>query len=129
MAKKQALSLVESLREPGLIQRDTADQAMVIAFDSTAEVVQQFTTDKKLLKAAIDSITQTDAPTSLKEAMRLAKAHAPHKIVEGKPVEGWTAGFPPISTCGPTGGSPTARNPRLPRTTRSCSTAWACPSR
>ncbi len=94
IAKREAISLVESLHEPGLFQRESADQAMVIAFDSTAEVVEQFTTDKKVLKAAIEAIKATDAPTSMKEAMRLAKAYAPRRIVEGKPVEGLDAGVP-----------------------------------
>ncbi len=94
IAKKEALSLIETLREPGLFQRESADQAMVIVFDSSAEVVEQFTTDKKVLKAAVESIKPTDAPTSMKEAMRLAKAYAPRRIVEGKPVEGLDAGLP-----------------------------------
>ncbi len=93
-AKREAISLIESLREPGLFQRESADQAMVIAFDSSAEVVEQFTTDKKILKAAVESIKPTDAPTSMKEAMRLAKAYAPKRIVEGKPVEGLEGGLP-----------------------------------
>jgi hypothetical protein len=82
-AKKEALSLVDSLREPGLFAKATnatGDEAMIIAFDNAADVRQSFTSDKQKLRAAIEGITQSDAPTSLGEAMRLAKAHAPKRI-------------------------------------------------
>lgn len=84
IAKKQAEELVDALREPGVFQKESADQAMVIAFDSTAEVRQQFTTDKALLKAAIRSIQPTDGPTRLTEAMRLATAHSQPVVVENR---------------------------------------------
>src|SRR3954470_3682852 len=71
--KKQAVALVESLREGNVFSKSNADEAMVIAFDTSAEVRQQFTSDKQELKAAIESIAQTDGPTSVEEAMRLAK--------------------------------------------------------
>lgn len=93
-AKRAAGDLVDSLREPGLFAKDSADQAMVIAFDTTAEVRQQFTTDKAALKAALDAISPTDAPTLVGEAMRLAKAYAPRRILEGKEVEGLEQGEP-----------------------------------
>lgn len=84
IAKKQAEELVETLREPGVFQKESADQAMVIAFDSTAEVRQQFTSDKALLKAAIRSIAATDGPTRLTEAMRLATAHSKPVVLENR---------------------------------------------
>ncbi|MFO0834373.1 MAG: VWA domain-containing protein [Phycisphaerales bacterium] len=84
IAKKQAEELVETLREPGVFQKESADQAMVIAFDSTAEVRQQFTSDKALLKAAIKSIAATDGPTRLTEAMRLATAHSKPVVLENR---------------------------------------------
>lgn len=73
-AKKQAVDLVDALREPGLLD-DKADEAMVISFDVGATVVQNFTSDKRLLKSAIESIEPTDAPTSIGEAFKLAKAY------------------------------------------------------
>lgn len=82
-AKKEALSLVNSLREPGLFAKATnatGDEAMIIAFDNAADVRQSFTSDKQKLRVAIEGIAQSDAPTSLGEAMRLAKAHAPKRI-------------------------------------------------
>lgn len=81
-AKKEALALIDSLREPGLFSRTTnaaGDEAMVIAFDDAADVRQSFTSDKQKLRAAIEGITQSDAPTSINEAMRLAQAHAPRR--------------------------------------------------
>jgi len=83
-AKAQAIELIDSLREPGLFDRGGGDEAMVIAFDTTAGVLHQFSTDKASLKSAIEAIEATDAPSSLGEAFRLAKAHvAPPEIVEG----------------------------------------------
>ena len=76
-AKRDALDIVESLRAPGLLERGEGDQAMVIAFDIAADVRAQFTSDAAALRAAIESIEPTDAPSRLEEAFRLAKAHAP----------------------------------------------------
>ncbi len=78
-AKQAALKLVDSLREPGVLGAGTADEAMVIAFDTNAQVRQQFTSDKSLLKAAIEAIEPSDAPSALTEAMRLARAHLPNQ--------------------------------------------------
>ncbi|MBX3390653.1 MAG: VWA domain-containing protein [Phycisphaeraceae bacterium] len=82
-AKKESLALVDSLREPGLFAKATnatGDEAMIITFDNAADVRQSFTSDKQKLRAAIEGIRQSDAPTSVAEAMRLAKAHAPKRI-------------------------------------------------
>ncbi|MBK7406355.1 MAG: VWA domain-containing protein [Phycisphaerales bacterium] len=83
-AKQAAEQLVDSLREPSVIGTGPVDEAMVIAFDTTAEVRQQFTSDKAQLKAAIDAIEPSDAPSSLVEAMRLARAHLPDRILNDK---------------------------------------------
>lgn len=93
-AKRQAIELVESLRESSAFQRDKADEAMVIAFDSTAEVVANFTSDKGALTRAIEAIQPGDATTEMEEAMRLAQAHAPRRIVEGKAIEGLSLAEP-----------------------------------
>lgn len=91
-AKDQAKAFVDSLREPGVFDRGSGDEAMVITFDSAGEVRQQFTNDKRLLKAAIDAIKPTDTPTSLDEAMKLAMANSPRRVhIEGStatPIEG-----------------------------------------
>ncbi|MFT3786506.1 MAG: VWA domain-containing protein [Tepidisphaeraceae bacterium] len=64
-AKRQAISVVDAMR-PGT-------EAVVIAFDSRAEVVQQRTADLGLLRAAINNVEQTDRPTALKMAYQLAE--------------------------------------------------------
>jgi hypothetical protein len=100
-AKEKALNFVDALREPGLVDRDAGSVAMVIAFDSTAEVRETFTGDKVRLRNAIRSIQATDAPTRVEEAVRLARANAPKRIMEFDPKtgeqfspEGLTASFP-----------------------------------
>ncbi|CAG0993725.1 hypothetical protein PHYC_02442 [Phycisphaerales bacterium] len=93
-AKKQAIALVESLREGGLFDKDKADQAMVIAFDSQAEIRQQLTSDKDALKRAIEAVTPTETPTAIEEAIRLAKAQQQKRKVEGVEVEGLTSDVP-----------------------------------
>lgn len=78
-AKLAARDVVEGLKPPGWFDSADAGQAMVIAFDHGARVVQGFTTDKKLLRDAIDSIQPTDAPTSIAEAYALVDAQAPRQ--------------------------------------------------
>jgi hypothetical protein len=83
-AKRDALKVVEALREPDLLDRTrggTGDQAMVIAFDTSAKALQAFTSDKGALRRAIESISPSDAPTSIAEAFRLARAQVPRRIV------------------------------------------------
>jgi hypothetical protein len=73
---------------------------MVIAFDTVAEVRQQFTSDKAALRRAIESITAIEGPTRIEEAMRLAKAHKSRRILEDRTtgqavaVEGLYSGEP-----------------------------------
>lgn len=94
VAVNQATALVDSLREGGILSgRATADEAMVISFDSSAEIRQKFTTDKSSLRSAIESITPTQSPTSVDEAFRLAQAHKPRRVVENL---GMQAG-PPVT--------------------------------
>jgi hypothetical protein len=65
-AKRRAKELMDTLDRHG--------QAMVVAFDESAETVQPFTTDIPALKRAIDSIQQTDKKSRLKTAFQLAEA-------------------------------------------------------
>ncbi len=91
-AKKQALALVDSMRDPGVFEgKDEADEAMLITFAAEAEVRLSLTSDKSALKAAIEGISPTDAGTNIKQAMDLARAHAPKRFVEN---EGLRAGEP-----------------------------------
>jgi hypothetical protein len=80
-AKEQALALIDSLREPGVFDRDGGDQAMVIAFDTAGKALQAFTSDKDQLRAAVRAITPSDAPTSIDEAYKLVMAQAPREVV------------------------------------------------
>jgi hypothetical protein len=73
-AKKKALELITGLKEPSLFD-DKAEEAMVIAFDSSAVVVQDFTHNKDFLKQAIEKIAPSDAPSSLDAAYALARAY------------------------------------------------------
>lgn len=87
-AKLRATAFVESLRESGLLSgKDAADEAMVITFDTAAEVRQQFTSDKASLKNAINAITPSQGPTLVEEAFRLAQAHKPRRLVENVGME------------------------------------------
>ncbi|HYE02784.1 MAG TPA: VWA domain-containing protein [Phycisphaerales bacterium] len=80
VATARALDLVDSLREPGFIRAMTGgaegDQAMVIAFDTHAQVLQNYTTDKAALRRVLGAIEPTDAPSRLAEAFKLAKANS-----------------------------------------------------
>jgi hypothetical protein len=79
-AKQRAIEIVESLEEPGVLKKQgSEDLAMVVAFDAAAEIIQPFTTDKRALIDAINSVQTTDAPTSIAEAYRLAQAQRPKR--------------------------------------------------
>ena len=67
-AKRRAKELVDSMPRHS--------QAMVIAFDESAETVMPLSGDQSALKRAIDSIQQTDKKTKLKLAYQLAEAQS-----------------------------------------------------
>src|SRR5687767_2890183 len=67
-AKRQAKELVDTMDKDG--------QAMVVAFDDSADIVRSFTNDRAMLKQAIDSIKGSDRRSSLKTAFQLAEAKA-----------------------------------------------------
>lgn len=95
IAKKKALELIAAMREPTLFD-DKAEEAMVIAFDSAAEVRQTFTSNKADLKRAVESITATDAPSLLEPAFEIARAYTGTKKFEDQVQE--NAGFVPGGT-------------------------------
>lgn len=100
-AKLDAKRFVDELPSAGFFEDARVAEAMVIAFDSSADVVQTFTGNKGLLRRAIDSIQPTDAPTSIDQAMRLATAYVGPKVVEnvgmvaGAPLYLWSDGAIP----------------------------------
>ncbi|MBI9016646.1 MAG: VWA domain-containing protein [Phycisphaerae bacterium] len=82
-AKKQARDFVESLRGESFFGvKDNADQAMVIAFNSSSKVMCNFVSDKKQLLRAIDDIKPTDGKSLLKETLQVAQAFAQSPGVE-----------------------------------------------
>ncbi len=106
-AKEFAIDEVDAMREAGLFNDERPDQAMVISYAANAVVVQQFTSDKDALRAAIRSIQPTDGPSLLDEAMQLAKSRkasktfqdsggdqSPEAETETREIEGLTAGPP-----------------------------------
>lgn len=94
LAKREAIKMVDALREPGIFD-DKADEAMVISFDTNATVVQNFSSDKRLLKQAIESIEASDAPTQVEEAFKLAKAYTGTRKFEDQIKE--NVGFVPAA--------------------------------
>ena len=82
-AKEKAKVFIESLRGKAFYSlRDESDQTMVIAFDNRAKVMCNFTSDKKQLIRAVESITPSDGVSSLAEAIVVARAFAQSPGVE-----------------------------------------------
>ncbi len=52
------------------------DRGMVIAFNSRASILQPYTSDRNLLRAAVAKIAPTQRPTRIDEALRLADSLA-----------------------------------------------------
>lgn len=76
-AQKDAKTFIDSMRQSGFLSfADTGDQAMVIAFGTSPKVMCNFTSNKRQLLSAIDSITPTDGRTLLTEAITVARAFA-----------------------------------------------------
>ena len=82
-AKEQAKVFIESLQSTAFFSlRDESDQTMVIAFDNSAKVMCNFTSDKKQLNRAIEAVTPSDGISSLAEAIVVARAFAQSPGVE-----------------------------------------------
>jgi Ca-activated chloride channel homolog len=64
-AKEKALELVDGLRD--------SDQMVLVVAGSRTEVIQSPTSEKSILRRAIQSIDATDGPTRLLEAMQLSE--------------------------------------------------------
>ncbi len=63
-AKRQVLALVDRMK--------SGDRAMVISFAETAQVVQEFTDNRRQLRERVESIRPAHGTTSLAPALRLA---------------------------------------------------------
>ena len=78
IAKERALAQIDAMQAAELFgDAARSDQATIIAFDATAEILAQFTADKPALRAAVESITPTDGPSNLLDAFKLAQANRP----------------------------------------------------
>jgi hypothetical protein len=74
-----APSRLEAARKEALQEIDShpdGDSGMVIEFNSRAAILQPYTTDKGLLRAAVRRIQQTQRPTRIDEALALADSLA-----------------------------------------------------
>ncbi|MBX3405674.1 MAG: VWA domain-containing protein [Phycisphaeraceae bacterium] len=80
-AKQRALQLVDALKEPGVFDNQ-GEEAMVIVFNASAQVLQTFTPSKTDLRNAINSIQPTDAPGQLERAWALAEAYTGKKVFQ-----------------------------------------------
>lgn len=67
-AKKQTLAMIDTMQG--------SDVAMVIAFNDRADVRQGYTSDKRKLRSAVESIKPTNRTTDLSEALRTASGLA-----------------------------------------------------
>jgi hypothetical protein len=68
------LAKEETLRE--IDGHAEGDMGMVIAFNSRASILQPYTSDRALLRAAVAKIAQTQRPTRIEEALQLADSLA-----------------------------------------------------
>jgi hypothetical protein len=86
-AKRLALQEIDA--------RSDDDVGMVIVFNSSAEILQSYTSDKALLRAAVEKIEQTQRLTRIDDALSLADSLAnPHQTSDDAAVrpEGVEAG-------------------------------------
>src|SRR3984893_10615905 len=67
-AKAEALKEIDAVTD--------SDFGMVIAFNSSAEILQSFTSNRALLRQAVKDIPQTQRPTRIEEALSLADSFA-----------------------------------------------------
>ena len=67
-AKKRVAALID--------QMDSDMSAMIIAFDDQADVVQEFTDNRRLLRESLDRIEPTTKPTNIRDALTLADGFA-----------------------------------------------------
>jgi len=82
-AKEQAKTFVKSLRGRDFFSlARSGDEVMIVAFDEHPKVICNFTSDKRRLLPAIDSINGSHKRSSLSEALMVARAFAQSPGVE-----------------------------------------------
>jgi len=68
-AREEALQVIDA--------QSDSDLRMVIVFNSTAEILQSYTSDRGLLRRAVEKgVVQTQRPTRIEEALGLAESLA-----------------------------------------------------
>jgi len=96
-AKADAIAYIDAMNDGAVLSQSDAQEAMLIVFDASAEVILPFTSNKSRLRAAIRSIEPTDAPSDISQAMRLARANVDQfkediGLVPGAPIVVWSDG-------------------------------------
>ncbi|MEQ9617459.1 MAG: BatA and WFA domain-containing protein [Phycisphaerales bacterium] len=96
-AKADALAYIDAMSDGTILSDTDAQEAMVIVFDASAEVLLPYTSNKSRLRAAIRSVEPTDAPSNISQAMRLARANVDMfregiGMVPGAPIIVWSDG-------------------------------------
>lgn len=94
-ARHDAVAFVDAMNTGGFLE-DAADlfgtrepdEAMVIAFDRGAEVIQPFTSNRELLRRAIQGIKGTDAGSRIGAAIKLASAYVGPRLIENRGLVG-----------------------------------------
>lgn len=81
-AKAAAMKFIDEMPSGGLFESSGSAEALIIAFDSSADVVQTFTSNKAQLRAAVERIAPSDTGTSVDEAIRLAAPYVGPKVIE-----------------------------------------------
>lgn len=83
-------SRLEAARQQALQEIDrhgSDDNGMVIEFNARASILQPYTSDKGLLRSAVQRIQQTQRPTRIEEALNLADSLAnPRKSTDNEAV-------------------------------------------
>lgn len=73
-ARRQAIELIDGLGSSGALGGVDGAEVMVITFAGAASAATNFTTDRGLLRSALESVEQTDQPGMLDRALRLVQA-------------------------------------------------------
>jgi len=96
-AKADAIAYIDAMSDGAVLTETDAQEAMIIVFDASAEVILPFTSNKSRLRAAVRSIEPTDAPSDISQAMRLARANVDMfkedvGLFPGAPIVVWSDG-------------------------------------
>ena len=90
-AKREALAFIDAMSSGAgtgslgaIFGGSSADEAMVMAFDGDAEVIQPFTSSKALLRTAIDGIEAGESTTRIEPAAKTAEPFAASKTIAGE---------------------------------------------